>query len=125
MAPGVIVRDDGFHPDDWNGPVVDVAQDTDPDALEGFMTDAALIRIAFPVFLDGRGFSLGRRLRALGYTGRLRAAGPILADQYTMARRSGFDEVEIPATMAARQPEAQWLVRANWRAHDYRSRLRG
>ncbi|NBT33612.1 MAG: oxidoreductase, partial [Rhodobacteraceae bacterium] len=42
-----------------------------------------------------------------------------------MARRSGFDEVEISADLAARQPQDQWLARANWRAHDYQSRLRG
>ena len=26
---------------------------------------------------------------------------------------------------AARQPEPQWRARADWRAHDYQSRLRG
>jgi uncharacterized protein (DUF934 family) len=61
----------------------------------------------------------------LGYTGRLRAKGHVLADQYAMARRSGFDEVEISADLAARQPQDQWLARANWQAHDYQSRLRG
>ena len=41
-----------------------------------------------------------------------------------MARRSGFDEVEITADLAARQTEDQWQFRADWRAHDYQSRLR-
>ncbi|EKD60550.1 MAG: hypothetical protein ACD_54C00681G0002 [uncultured bacterium] len=41
-----------------------------------------------------------------------------------MARRTGFDQVEIPDDLAARQPEAQWTARADWRAHDYQSRLR-
>ena len=41
-----------------------------------------------------------------------------------MARRSGFDEVEIDAELAERQPEDQWLRRADWQAHDYRARLR-
>ena len=49
----------------------------------------------------------------------------MLADQYAMARRSGFDEVEIDADLAARQPEDQWLARANWQDHDYQARLRG
>jgi hypothetical protein len=31
--------------------------------------------------------------------------------------------VEIDRTLATRQPEAQWLARANWRDHDHRSRL--
>ena len=60
----------------------------------------------------------------MGYAGRLRASGHVLADQYAMARRCGFDEVEIDDDMAARQPEAQWRARADWQAHDYQSRLR-
>ena len=44
---------------------------------------------------------------------------------YAMARRAGFDEVEISDDLAARQPEAEWLFRANWKDHDYQSRLRG
>ena len=34
-------------------------------------------------------------------------------------------EVEINEDLAARQPEDQWLARADWQAHDYQSRLRG
>jgi uncharacterized protein (DUF934 family) len=83
----------------------------------------ALIRIAFPTFADGRGFTLARRLRQAGYAGRLRAAGHVLADQYAMTRRSGFDEVEIPDDLAVRQPEASWRARVGWRTHDYQSRL--
>jgi uncharacterized protein (DUF934 family) len=60
----------------------------------------------------------------MGYAGRLRALGPVLADQYGMARRVGFDEVEIPDDLAARQPESQWRFRADWQAHDYQSRLK-
>jgi hypothetical protein len=47
----------------------------------------------------------------------------VIADQYAMARRSGFDEVEISEALAERQGAEQWLARANWRAHDYRARL--
>jgi len=36
-----------------------------------------------------------------------------------MARRSGFDEVEISDDLAARKPEDEWQFRANWQAHDY------
>ncbi len=61
----------------------------------------------------------------MGYDGRLRARGHVLADQYAMARRSGFDEVEISDDLAARQPEDQWLARAGWKEHDYQARLRG
>ncbi|MFI0395369.1 DUF934 domain-containing protein [Paracoccus jiaweipingae] len=127
----VIVTDTGFAPDDWqlgwgsDGAGVDLAADTDPDALDPALMQAPAIRIPFAAFSDGRGFTLARSLRRAGYAGRLRAAGHVLADQYAMARRTGFDEVEISADLAARQPQDQWLARADWRAHDYQARLRG
>jgi uncharacterized protein (DUF934 family) len=68
-----------------------------------------MIRVEFPSMGDGRGFSIARRLRELGFAGRLRAAGPLIADQFAAARRVGFDEVEVPESLAARQPEASWL----------------
>ncbi|RFC64115.1 DUF934 domain-containing protein [Fulvimarina endophytica] len=68
-----------------------------------------LIAIAFPAFSDGRGFSLAKRLRREGFTGTLRAKGPLIADQFADALACGFDEVDIPDTMANRQPVQQWL----------------
>lgn len=135
----VIVTDDGFRPDDWThgfatpetlaansaAAAVDLGPDADPDRLVPRLAEIDLIRIDFPSFADGRGFTLARRLRRLGFAGRLRAAGHVIADQYAMARRAGFDEVEITADLARRQPEAQWRARAAWHAHDYQSRLRG
>ncbi len=100
----------------------DLASDSDIAALTAAL-DAPFIRIAFPSFADGRGFTLARRLRQMGFVGRIHAAGHVLADQYAMARRSGFDAVEIDSALAARQPEDQWRARANWRDHDHRSRL--
>lgn len=132
----VIVTDAGFGPDDWQGgftPLVeagpgaaalDLPADTDVAALAGRLGGMAMIRVDFPGFADGRGFSIARRLRLMGYAGRLRARGHVIADQYAMARRSGFDEVEIAAALAARQPEAEWLFRADWQAYDYQARLR-
>jgi uncharacterized protein (DUF934 family) len=84
-----------------------------------------MIRIDFPSSADGRGFTIARALRLRGYQGRLRAHGHIIADQYAMARRAGFDEVEVTDDIAARQPAEQWQFRADWQAHDYQSRLRG
>ncbi|MDF1621300.1 DUF934 domain-containing protein [Pseudothioclava nitratireducens] len=120
-----LIRDDGFHAEDYTGPIIDLASDTQPDQLAQLTQGAALVRIDFPSFADGRGFTLASRLRAQGFAGRLRARGHVIADQYAMARRMGFDEVEISDELAARQPESQWRARANWRGHDYQSRLRG
>lgn len=120
----VIVTDSGFGPDDFAQDWFDLASDVDLPALEGQLQGVTAIRIAFPSFADGRGFTLAAHLRRLGFAGRLRAQGHVVADQYTMARRAGFDEVEIDQTLAARQPEAQWLARGDWQGFDYRKRLR-
>lgn len=131
----VIVTDTGFQP---AAPVVavpldqiaahqgvlDMAHTDDPTAAEPFLDGLRLIRISFPAFNDGRAFTVARRLRMLGYTGELRATGPVIADQYAMARRVGFDSVEIPDELAARQPAEQWQFRADWQAHHYQARLR-
>ena len=122
----VIVRDDGFHAEDFTGgAILDIAPDTLPGALPQDFDGVAMIRVAFPAFSDGRGLTLARHLRARGFRGRLRARGHVIADQYTMARRAGFDEVELSDELAARQPAGQWIFRADWREHDYRSRLKG
>lgn len=138
----VIVTDNGFQSDDWtdgfqawddtnltntdraSGYAIDMANTANPENLVPFFEDAAMIRIAFPNSADGRGFTLARHLRLLGYTGRLRANGHVLADQYAMARRCGFDEVEISDDLAARQPADQWLFRADWQQNAYLMRLR-
>ncbi len=133
----VIVSDEGFSPDDWTDGFVtledaandvvalDVASDTDPDELIERLGNAQMVRVDFPSSADGRGFTIARVLRLKGYKGRLRAKGHVLADQYAMARRSGFDEVEIDNALASRQPEDQWLARANWEENNYQARLRG
>ena len=133
----VIVTDNGFTTDDWTGGFIahdaapangayciDLGSDTAPDSLAQ-LGDAPMIRIDFPSFADGRGFTLAAMLRRAGFQGRLRAKGHVIADQYAMARRSGFDEVEIDAALAARQPEDQWLFRADWQNHNYQARMRG
>ena len=136
----ILVCDTGFREDDgsrefipWSvaciplaltdGAALDLENTVPAEDIAPLFGRISLIRIAFPSHSDGRGFSLARHLRLLGYRGRLRASGQILADQYAMARRSGFDEVEIDPALAERQREEQWLFRANWQAHDYQQRL--
>jgi uncharacterized protein (DUF934 family) len=123
-----LVTDTGFTLDDFDGSfegetALDLASDTDPVGLD--FDGISMIRVDFPSFADGRGFTIARQLRLRGYTGRLRARGHMIADQYAMARRAGFDEVEINATLAQRQPETDWLARADWQSGDYQARLRG
>ncbi|WP_449042121.1 DUF934 domain-containing protein [Paracoccus sp. (in: a-proteobacteria)] len=119
----VLVRDDGFHPVDAV-PDVTLPPDSDPAALAPYL-GAKLVAVEFPAMTDGRGFTLARLLREQGFAGRIRATGGLIADQYAMARRVGIDEVQIPADLARRQPQEQWLARADWQDWDHRSRLAG
>ncbi|MGI1661233.1 DUF934 domain-containing protein [Palleronia sp. KMU-117] len=122
----VLVTDDGFAPAPPAArAVATLGPADDPATLADRLDTLDLIRVEFPKFSDGRGFTHARALRRMGYAGRLHAVGHVIADQYAMARRSGFDAVEIDADLARRQPEDQWRARADWRAHDYQSRLRG
>lgn len=129
----VIVRDNGFSPDTWASDgglfidlekfgqdvaeklpaktCLDVPNDVAADAVVGLFQNVAMIRIPFPSFADGRGFSLARQLRNAGFEGTLRAVGHVIADQYGFARSCGFDEVEIDEALAARQPQDQWMAR--------------
>ena len=132
----VLVTDQGFAPAPEVNTValaeisshqgtVDLLHTDTPEALLPYLANLTLIRVAFPAFSDGRAFTIARRLRMAGYAGELRAMGPVIADQYAMARRVGFDTVEIPDDLAARQPQDQWLYRADWQNWDHRSRLVG
>lgn len=98
---------------------VDVPPDTDPAVLAPFLGQIAALRIGFPAMGDGRGFSLARALRGMGYAGRLRAAGPLIPDQMDALLRVGFDEVELPDALAARHPATAW----DRRRASYQSRL--
>ena len=138
----VIVTDNGFESDTWsnifltldklllinpkstNKFSLDVPNTTDPKELAPLFARISLIRIAFLNSTDGRGVTLASHLRLLGYKGRLRAQGHVLADQYTMARRCGYDEIEISIELADRQPEKQWLSRSDWKSNCYINQLK-
>lgn len=131
----VIVSDAGFSPAPTREIVplaglttqtaVDLSNTDDPTALEGQLDRLTLIRVAFPAFNDGRAFTIARRLRMMGYKGQLLALGPVIADQYAMLRRVGFDGAEIPDEIAARQPAEQWQYRAaDWERHHYQAKIR-
>jgi uncharacterized protein (DUF934 family) len=89
---------------------VAIANDVKASALAPYFDQIELILIAFPNYGDGRGFSIAKQLREMGYRGTLRASGPLIADQFAYALACGFDEIELPDAMASRQPVEQWLA---------------
>lgn len=80
----------------------------------------AFIAIDFPVFTDGRGYSMARLLRERhGYRGQLRATGDILRDQLWFLHQVGFDAFELRADQdrhAARQAFADYVLPEDWKA---------
>lgn len=63
----------------------------DPRALVADFDKLALIAVRFPKYTDGRGYSVARVLRRLGWKGELRAVGDVLRDQLFLMTRCGFD----------------------------------
>lgn len=69
----------------------------DPKALAADFDKLAMIAVRFPKFTDGRGYSIARVLRRLGWKGELRAVGDVLRDQLFYMSRCGFDAFELRA----------------------------
>ena len=86
---------------------------------------SSAIRIVFSSCADGRFLTLGRQLRLRGYSGHIRAAGPLLPDQFPMALKLGIDSVEISTDHAARCTEDQWIAHAMRTQGNYQARLAG
>ncbi|RLT98678.1 DUF934 domain-containing protein [Ketobacter sp.] len=80
----------------WDGKIgIKVTGDVEPEALVEYLDKVDLIAIEFPVFRDGRGYSLARILRdRLGFQGELRACGDVLRDQMFYMQRCGFNSFE-------------------------------
>ena len=69
-----------------------LACDEPLDELKSELEHFAVIAVDFPIFADGRGYSLAYNLRVrLGYRGELRAIGDVLRDQLFYLQRVGFD----------------------------------
>ena len=74
---------------------VQIPGDAEPDVIAADINDLDVVAIHFPVFRDGRGFSLARIIRdRLGFKGELRATGDVLRDQMFFMLRCGFDAFE-------------------------------
>jgi uncharacterized protein (DUF934 family) len=87
---------------------IEIPNHCDPARLVPHFERLGLVAVDFPGFADGRGFSIAAKLRETGFRGRLRASGPVIADQFAYLLACGFDEVLVPETVALRQPPEQW-----------------
>lgn len=104
---------------------VHLPNDTDPEAVRPHFDRLALISVAFPGFADGRGFSVGHCLRALGFEGRLRATGHVIPDQFDYLLACGFDEVALGDNLAERQPPEHWAAARGRISAGYQRGLKG
>lgn len=75
-----------------------LAPDTKLEEIANELNRFELIALAFPTFVDGRGFSLARLLKDRHhYNGELRAVGDVQRDQIDFMRRCGIDSYAIRA----------------------------
>ena len=72
------------------------------------LLDQPIVRLQVDGFADGRGFSVARQLRLLGFTGDIEVIGDLLPDQLPMATASGIDAILIRPDHARRCEESQW-----------------
>ena len=72
------------------------------------LLDQPTVRLQVDGFADGRGFSVARQLRLLGFTGDIEVIGDLLPDQLPMATASGIDAILIRPDHARRCEESQW-----------------
>ncbi len=128
----VLVKDWGFVPDDWNAGYVPLAALANRPGLVGvdlnspelgrrdwarlcqLLPELGLVRIRSRHFADVAALDLARAIRATGYQRRLRAHGAVLAGVYTLARRAGFDEIELDCEQARLQPAEHWRFETAW-----------
>ncbi len=144
MSEWVIITIEGFSSDDWmDRSVIEpeniltgniggeqlkkfqlkLRNDFQVETLKTFLPYLSAISIDFPSEKDGRGFSLARRLRQLGYLGTLRATGHVIVDHYRHATQSGFNQIAIPTKLAKRMPEPHWQQQIDNITPSYQEKL--
>jgi uncharacterized protein (DUF934 family) len=82
-----------------NATAVRIEPGDDARSLIPHLDRLTLVEVTFPKFRDGRGYSSARILREAGYTGEMRAAGDVLADQVPFMKRCGFDSFAADAPL--------------------------
>ena len=120
----VVINNEGRFGIDEVLEFVDIDASIASDDLDEFLQTSA-IRIVFVSCADGRFLTLGRQLRLRGYSGHIRAAGPLVPDQFPMALKLGIDSAEISSEHAARCTEDQWIAHATRTHGNYQRRLAG
>lgn len=89
--------------------------DQDPEHVLPLLGQLELIVIEFAKSRDGRGFTLAKLLRERhGFTGDLRAAGPLLPDQFAMLLQCGFTSALVSSSV----PAQRWqdAAASHWQA---------
>ena len=138
----IVVDGAGFHLDDWHKRVriapadlaglgaktresgvlvLDAAQRVED--LAPWLDGLTAVEIAFDNAGDGRGFSMARALRGLGYARSIRASGGIHVDQFRHALQCGIDAVILTREAASRMPEQHWVNAATTTSMSYQTRL--
>ena len=76
------------------------------------LLDQPTVQLQVDGFADGRGLSVARQLRLLGFTGVIEVIGDLLPDQLPMAAASGIDAILIRPEHARRCEESQWRLKS-------------
>lgn len=108
---------------DFKGIILVLNSDAVLDAITPYLERLTQINIQFPSYADGRGFSLARALRQMGFEGTLRAHGHIIPDQFRHAMAVGFDDIAISQEFAVRMGAKAWRDVAKLHLPDYQKRL--
>jgi len=93
-----------------NGSRLRITTADDIAPMEALIASVSYVEVHFLDSNDGRGFTLGRRLRDMGFTGELRATGAYAEDQLQYLYRCGFDSFHLPP--AVDKETASELLRA-------------
>jgi len=76
------------------------------------LLDQPIVRLQVDGFADGRGLSVARQLRLLGFAGVIEVIGDLLPDQLPMAAASGIDAILIRTEHARRCEESHWRLKS-------------